>query len=96
MATARPRTVLTPKPEPKAKPEAPDPRGPWKGPRPGERYRCRPTAENPWGGFDRPFYSDDLDAVQERAAANRANGTRCYVEEAFRYGYYPMPGERDE
>lgn len=35
---------------------------------PGQAYRVRPLAPNPFGEMDRPTYSDDLDAMLKLAA----------------------------
>lgn len=89
MVTARKPSVLTPKiprasrAKPKPEPEVRE----WH-PRPGAAHRCRILGESPFGGFERPLYSDDLTDVEIRQAELEAAGVEAVVEHAYPGGIW--------
>lgn len=92
MVTARKATVLTPKVAraSRAKPKPEVERPEW-SPRPGGAYRVRICEESPFGGFERPFYTDDLFDAEIRQAEHEAADIRSVLEWAQPSGYGPPP-----
>lgn len=92
MVAPRKPTVLTPKVPraSRAKPKAEAEVREWH-PRPGWAYRVRICEESPFGGFERPFYTDDLFDAEIRQAEHEAAGIRSVLEHANRNGYGPPP-----
>lgn len=58
---------------------------------PGRAYRVRICEESPFGGFERPFYTDDLFDAEIKQAEHEAAGIRSMLEHSNRKSYGPPP-----